>query len=424
MGNHILACIRTNGFSMEGLNSQKVAAVSYRPTEVTMVEVSRFVLMSLQISGLVIFGVSASLTQSISAPRGDLLPPGGKGYVFIINRDTRDKIIQGFDSKQGQKIRLSGFGLTSADAVARIMKQINNDVVVELPGAQQLWILKSSVEDLAADIFQLELDRSGLVQTFADEFESFSWDSQSAIGVPVQKGVWRTNYGQGAPGARDSRTLTNNKELEIYADPGFRGTSNKPLGINPFRVAHGALEIIAEPSPERVRPYMWNLPYTSGLITTRGSFSQTYGVFEMRARLPKGRGLWPAFWLVPADGSWPPELDVMEVLGYDTTMLYTNWHSRETGAHTSGGFGTRVADMSADFHIYSIDWEKDEIKWFFDGVEVMRKATPPDMHKPMHLRANLAVGGTWPTNPDDSTHFPAVFAINWIRVFRREDHHQ
>jgi serralysin len=368
---------------------------------------------------------STSHAQGTPVPAGEVLANGGKGHVFKISRGgDGNKIIRDFNISLGQKIRLSGFGLASTRALMQITRQVGEDVVVELPDGQHLWLLKVALTDLAAEVFQLELDRTGLVQTFADEFDNFSWDSQGAVGVPVEKGVWRTNYGHGAPGARDSRTLASNKELEIYVDPGFRGTASKPLGIDPFRVIDGILQIVAKPSREEVRPYIWGFPYTSGLITTRGSFSQTYGVFEMRARLPKGQGLWPAFWLVPADGSWPPELDVMEVLGHDPTVLYTSWHSKETGVHTGDGVGTSVPDMSADFHVYSIEWDKEQIKWFFDGVEITRKSTPADMHKPMHVRANLAVGGSWPKNPDASTNFPAVFSIDWIRVYRREHYKQ
>jgi beta-glucanase (GH16 family) len=75
------------------------------------------------------------------------------------------------------------------------------------------------------------------------------------------------------------------------------------------------------------------------------------------------------------------------------------------------------------FHDFAVDWEPDEIKWYFDNVEIARKPTPPDLHKPMYMLANLAVGGDWPGKPDTSTHFPAIFAIKWIRAYQRSRTH-
>jgi beta-glucanase (GH16 family) len=216
----------------------------------------------------------------------------------------------------------------------------------------------------------------------------------------------------------------NNSELEVYVDPAFRGTADKPLGVNPFRIVDGVLEITAAPVSENSRPVIWDRQYTSGLITTRHSFSQQYGVFEIRARMPRGRGLWPAFWLLPPNGAWPPEIDILEVLGDDIATLHTSWHSVENGKHATETISTRVSDLAAAFHTYTLEWDKDELRWFFDGVEVARKSTPADMHQPMYMLANLAVGGGWPKSPDASTQFPAVFAIDWIHVFRREKNKQ
>ena len=139
----------------------------------------------------------------------------------------------------------------------------------------------------------------------------------------------------------------------------------------------------------------------------------------MRARLPKGRGFWPAFWLLPADSTWPPELDVFEVLGHETTKLYTAAHSKAGGEHTATGGDMPVPDLSAEFHQYAVEWRKDEVRWYFDGVEIERTATPADMHKPMYLLANLAIGAGWPGQPDSTTQFPGVYAIDWIRAYRR-----
>ncbi len=263
------------------------------------------------------------------------------------------------------------------------------------------------------------LDRRGLVMTFNDEFKTFSWYAEGLEKGPTGGGTWRTNFGYQGLQEKGSRTLVNNGDMEIYSDRGFRGTADKPLGIDPFRIVNGTFEIVADRAPDGIRKYIWDYPYTSGLITTRGSFAQLYGVFEMRARLPKGKGFWPAFWLLPADHSWPPEIDILEMLGNDPSTYYATVHSNAGGKHTKVGNTIHVADTSRDFHTYSVDWESEEIKWYFDGAEVARAPTPTDMHKPVYILVNLGVGGYWPGNPDASTPFPATLSIKWVRAYRR-----
>jgi Ca2+-binding RTX toxin-like protein len=120
---------------------------------------------------------------------------------------------------------------------------------------------------------------------------------------------------------------------------------------------------------------------------------------------------------MPADGSWPPELDVMEVLGQDPTTLYTTVHTLQTGTHSSAGSGVSVASMSSGYHTYGVDWEADKITWYYDGKEVFETATPADMNKPMYLIANLAVGGYWPGAASASTPFPANMQIDYIKAW-------
>ena len=384
--------------------------------------------------GVAVFVLLLSAGEAIGLePSGGLLVPhfmmvaispkgNGRGNVFVVNRGDGDKIVKEFNvgtkDNLGDKLKLVGFGLTNFAEIRPLLRQYDDNVLIELPGNQRLWILKHKGEDFGDNDFQLELDRKNLTKTFADEFDTFSWYAEGTLDGRRGGGTWRTNLPHGPPTSLQSRIIDGSQELQIYVEPSFRGRGNKPLGIDPFSIRNGILEIAADRAPEEIKPLLWDREYTSGVITTMGTFSQLYGVFEMRARLPKGRGLWPAFWLVPANAAWPPELDIMEVLGHDTTTLYTTWHSAETGTHTTETFVTRVPDLSTDFHTYAIDWEKDEIKWYFDGVEVAHKATPADMHVAMQIRANLAVGG-WSGNPDASTRFPAVFTIDWIRAYQR-----
>jgi beta-glucanase (GH16 family) len=265
------------------------------------------------------------------------------------------------------------------------------------------------------------LNRGGLIRTFADEFTDFSWYADGVTEGKPGGGTWRTHFGYAGVQDRNSRTLPSNGEEQIYVDQAFRGTSTAPLGLNPFHIVDGVLEIVADRASDRIRPLIWNYAFTSGLITTRGTFSQRYGVFEVRARVPKGRGLWSCVWMLPAAGGWPPELDILEILGNQPTTLVTTWHSNSTGKHTMGPTATSIPDASADFHVYALDWNENQIRWYFDGTEVARAPTPADMHDPMYLLLNLGVGGYWPGSPDSSTQFPAVLAVDWVHVYKRTD---
>jgi Ca2+-binding RTX toxin-like protein len=187
--------------------------------------------------------------------------------------------------------------------------------------------------------------------------------------------------------------------------------------VKPWTVSNGELHITAAPASADIQSQINGYQYTSGMINSYHSFSQEYGYFEMKAELPAGQGLWPAFWLMPTDGSWPPELDIMEVLGQDPTTLHTSVHTNETGEHTYATQANSVADTSSGMHTYGVDWEADKITFYYDGKEVYETATPSDMHKPMYMIANLAVGGSWPGSPDGSTQFPATMDVDYIRAW-------
>jgi hypothetical protein len=244
-------------------------------------------------------------------------------------------------------------------------------------------------------------DGRPLVMTFSDDFDSLRrWSGG--------KGVWRTTYRDGKAGDEvEIRTLKNNKEVQLYVDPEFA-----KLGLDPFRLRGGILEIRADHAPEKAAPSLHGYRYVSGLITTQPSFSQTYGYFEMRAKLPAGKGVWPAFWLLPQDLSWPPEIDVMESIG-DPSKYYATLHSKALDDQ-----GLEIRIDPDDFHTFAVSWDPKAVVWFVDGREVKRRPTPADMNKPMYLLANLALGGGWAGDPDASTRFPAVFAIDYIRAYR------
>jgi len=260
-----------------------------------------------------------------------------------------------------------------------------------------------------------------LVASFAEEFD----------GSAVDWGRWISGY---YDPRRDQptiakRNLWNNRELQVYFDPAFLG-----LGINPFRVADGILTITAEPmsqpalaavgraiseQPAAIRnSAIRNVRYSSGMVSTRGRFAQKYGYFEIRARWSSGKGVWPAFWMLPATGKWPPEIDILEAHG---DKPGTAFHSTHSGVSPSTTKTEKYPGDPKDFHVYGALWTAQSIDYFVDGVKTASLPTPGDMHQPMYLLANLAIGGSWPGTPDAATTFPATMQIDYIRAWRFKD---
>jgi beta-glucanase (GH16 family) len=254
---------------------------------------------------------------------------------------------------------------------------------------------------LAGDVAaaQDRLDRAGLHVTFSESFENFA---ASASGVVDGRPAWRTTYIGG------DRTLPNNHEAEWYADPGPDG---------PFQIKGNILQITAMPIAGLPRKAV----YRSGLITSQRLFGQRYGYFEMRAQLPRGRGMWPAFWLLPADGKWPPEIDVMEMLGDAPTTYYVSLHAGPDGKPLDETTRVQAPDLSAGFHVFGVAWRPDRIRFYLDDAMVHESATPADMQRPMYLLANLAVGGpgSWPGAPTAGS--TGAYRIAWIRAWQFAD---
>jgi hypothetical protein len=256
------------------------------------------------------------------------------------------------------------------------------------------------------------LDRRGLVPTFAEEFNSF----ERSEGRGTR---WRTVLGYGGPFALANRTFPRSGQQQMFVSREALGSGGTtPLGIEPFHLDNGVLAIEASRTPPEAAHRLWNYPYVSGLITTKFSFAQLYGHFEARIRMPAGRGFWPAFWLLPQDNRWPPEIDVVEMLGHDPRIIYLSWHSTAPdGRKVDLTERVRVPDTSADFHLYGVTWTREEIIWYFDEVELWRQPTPHDMHSPMFLLLNFSVGGRWPGNPDATTSLPARMLIDTVRAW-------
>lgn len=160
-------------------------------------------------------------------------------------------------------------------------------------------------------------------------------------------------------------------------------------------------------------------PYTSGVVASFERFEFTYGYVEIRARMPEGQGLWPAFWLASTDPTSGSEIDVVEFLGHEPQTVHLAMHyDDESGEHHEPQVTYVGEDFTAGWHTFAVDWSPEAVVWYVDGVERARQTVGVPA-EPMYLIANLAVGGEWPGEPDETTRFPAIYAIDYIRVYER-----
>jgi beta-glucanase (GH16 family) len=187
--------------------------------------------------------------------------------------------------------------------------------------------------------------------------------------------------------------------------------------------------------------------YTSGRVDTSGKFAPVYGRFEIRARLPAGKGLWPAHWLYPQNRDWATErlmsqavtnglerlipearpwyteIDIMEYLGHETNILYgtLHYHTFDGQKKSNSGKWRGDCDYSKDFHVYALEWEPDVMRWFIDG-HLIHSTTNGIPHAPHYLILNTAVGGAWPGNPNETTVFPQYHDVDYVRVYQRKEY--
>jgi beta-glucanase (GH16 family) len=174
--------------------------------------------------------------------------------------------------------------------------------------------------------------------------------------------------------------------------------------------------------------------YTSARLKTLGKFEQTYGRFEARIKIPRGQGIWPAFWMLGANinkSGWPDcgEIDIMENIGKEPALVHGTIHGPGySGAQGIGGpygisDGKAVAD---DYHVFAVEWEPNAIRFYVDE-HLYTTRTPIDLPKetkwvydhPFFLLLNVAVGGGWPGSPDATSAFPQEMLVDYVRVYRR-----
>lgn len=206
-----------------------------------------------------------------------------------------------------------------------------------------------------------------------------------------------------------------NKELQFY--------TGRPENV---RVGGGMLTIEARKEAHQ------GSEYTSARLKTAGLKETQYGRYEARIKIPKGQGIWPAFWMLGANigsAGWPKsgEIDIMEIIGKEPGHVYGTLHGPGySGEHAfskaSALPGTEYGD---DFHVFAVEWEPGEIRWYRDGVHY--HTARPDLVKgewvfdhPFFVLLNLAVGGMWPGYPDATTEFPRRMLVDYVRVYQKK----
>lgn len=182
--------------------------------------------------------------------------------------------------------------------------------------------------------------------------------------------------------------------------------------------------------------------YTSGKVNSQNKADFTYGKVVVSAKVPEGQGLWPAIWMMPQDesfyGQWPKcgEIDIMEVLGSDTSISYSTIHYGEPHAEQQGTIVNEANKYSDSFHEYSVEWEPGEMRFYTDNELVLTvndwfsavdgeddKPYPAPFNQPFFVQMNLAVGGNWPGDPDETTDFDnAEFQIDYVRVYQKDEY--
>lgn len=241
---------------------------------------------------------------------------------------------------------------------------------------------------------------AGYTLVWSDEFE--------VDGLP-DAAKWGYDTGRNRQG-------WHNNELQYYA-------RDRPENA---RVSGGRLLVTARRESLSAAPDWGGQRYTSARLLTRGLASWTYGHFEVRAKLPCGRGTWPAIWMLGTGGAWPDdgEIDIMEQVGSNPSRVFGSVHTRAGSGGNAQGNATQVPTSCSQFHDYQMRWTADDIRFFVDGVEYHRYANPRTgraawpFDAPQFLILNIAIGGDLGGTVDDAV-FPVTLEIEHVRVYQR-----
>lgn len=220
-----------------------------------------------------------------------------------------------------------------------------------------------------------------------------------------------------------------NNELQAYVD------SKENIYIEDGKLVLKPIETVDEDGKKS---------YTSGRVNTQGKHDFKYGLFEAKVKVPKGQGFLPAFWMMPTNenlyGQWPRcgEIDIMEVLGNKTDTSYGTIHYGNPHSESQGKYTLKKGSFSEEYHTFQVEWQPGKIKWYVDGnliheeddwysvTEGQGEITyPAPFDQPFYIILNLAVGGSWPGNPDETTNIKdAAYYIDYVKVYQKDSYNE
>lgn len=288
-------------------------------------------------------------------------------------------------------------------------RQDNLDFTVQLTNPKNCTIGIASAKGtiLTEDGINFTTDNTGYSTPLINPGYTLIWNDEFS-GSALDANVWNYEIGNGSGG-------WGNHELEYYTN------STK----NVF-VSNGNLIIEAR------KESIGGFNYSSSRLTTQNKKSFTYGRVDIRAKLPKGKGVWPALWMLGSNintVSWPAsgEIDIMELLGQEPSKMYSTMHyGASTATHGSkgGSYTLNGSTFYDQFHVFSMDWKQDQIKLYVDNnlFFTLNKSdvgtSPYPFNAPFFFIFNVAVGGDWPGSPDATTTFPQRMIVDYIRMYQ------
>ncbi|MDR3696092.1 glycoside hydrolase family 16 protein [Mucilaginibacter sp.] len=232
-----------------------------------------------------------------------------------------------------------------------------------------------------------------------------SWSDEFGTDGAPDPTLWTYDTGGGGWG---------NNELEYYTNT-----------TNNASISNGILSITAR------KESIGGMNYSSARMISKTPETLLYGRIEVKAKLPSGRGTWPAIWMLPNDyayGNWPAsgEIDIMEMVGYDPNNVHFSIHDQTNFGGNSKTSTYNISTASTDYHLYRVDWTPDAVTGYYDNVQVFtfqndkqgNFATWP-FDKPFHVMLNLAIGGNWGgVQGVDDTIFPTAMQIDYVRYYK------